>query len=369
MFTSTKYERLTNLLNEWYIEIRAKRVNNAQILKEKIDSKVNALETPNENKQTQDLLLYYHLLDFRYTYLIDNLGLLKESFDKIESFEIPHDNHLTYYYHFFRAIHLNELGNYHSAKEHYDLAETFLKYSADELEKAEFYYKLSTFHYDRQQALLSIKYATRAKDMYSDYPDHQINVAFCYNILGLACMSLREWELAEEHFTSAMDHFQKIDEEKFITMVRHNLGWMYSTQNLSTLAIRYLSDVAEKSPNHYKAIYVKAKEHHKLKENDLASELIEQGLKICNKSQIEGYQHHFEILKSLNENVDAKTLEPIVLKGISYFEREELYEYVQEYHEKLAIKFYEEKLGSEASDYFYLSSKARQKAFEKGALK
>ena len=26
-------------------------------------------------------------------------------------------------------------------------------------------------------------------------------------------------------------------------MVRHNLGWMYSTQNLSALAIRYLTEV------------------------------------------------------------------------------------------------------------------------------
>ena len=42
-------------------------------------------------------------------------------------------------------------------------------------------------------------------------------------------------------------------------MVRHNLGWMYSTQNLSALAIRYLTEVVEKSPQHYKALYVKAK--------------------------------------------------------------------------------------------------------------
>ena len=48
-------------------------------------------------------------------------------------------------------------------------------------------------------------------------------------------------------------------------MVRHNLGWMYSTQNLSALAIRYLTEVVEKSPQHYKALYVKAKEHYKLK--------------------------------------------------------------------------------------------------------
>lgn len=166
-----------------------------------------------------------------------------------------------------------------------------------------------------------------------------------------------------------MDQFQKIGEEKFIIRVRHNLGWMYSTQNLSELSIRYLTEVIEKSPRHYKALYMKAKEYYKLKEYDVAAELIKKGLEICNDSQIEGYMHHFTILNALNRNVDVNTLEGITLKGIEYFEREELYDYIQEYHEKLAVKFYEEDLSQKASNYFYLSLKAREKLFNKGALK
>ena len=37
-------------------------------------------------------------------------------------------------------------------------------------------------------------------------------------------------------------------------MIRNNLGWLYGTQNLSDLAIRHASEVAEKLPKHYKAI-------------------------------------------------------------------------------------------------------------------
>uniref|UniRef100_UPI003F492018 response regulator aspartate phosphatase n=1 Tax=Bacillus multifaciens TaxID=3068506 RepID=UPI003F492018 len=370
MITSTTKEKVTQLLNEWYLEIRSRRINNAERLKKEIDLKINKLKRETEEGlQDQNLLLYYSLLEFRYNYLINNLGLSKDSFDEIDSFEQPTDNFLTYYYHFFKGIHFNELGNFHLAKEYYDKAEGFLKYVPDQLEKAEFYFKLATFHYDTQQALESIKYATKAKDMYSNYNGYELNVAFCDNILGLSSMNLKEWALAEEHFTAAMDQFQKIDEEKFIIMVRHNLGWMYSTQNLSELAIRYLAEVVEKSPQHYKALYVKAKEHYKLKECESAAELIEKGLKICNDSHIEGYQHHFEILKALNQNVDVNTLENIILKGIEYFEREELYDYIQEYQEKLAIKFYEEDLSNEACKYFYLSSKTREKLFDKGTLK
>ena len=44
---------------------------------------------------------------------------------------------------------------------------------------------------------------------------------------------------------------------------------MYASQNLSSSAIRYLSEVVEKKPHHYKAIFVKAKEHVKLGEKKL----------------------------------------------------------------------------------------------------
>lgn len=40
-------------------------------------------------------------------------------------------------------------------------------------------------------------------------------------------------------------------------MVRSNLGWLYSSQNLSDLAIRHLSEVTKKMPKHFKAILLK----------------------------------------------------------------------------------------------------------------
>ncbi|PGU10467.1 hypothetical protein COD21_14450 [Bacillus cereus] len=370
MFTSTKNERITQLLNEWYIEIRSRHLEEAQRLKEQIDVQIMRLkDETNESTQNQNLLLYYSLLDFRYNYLVDNLNVSKDSFDTIESFTIPADNFISYYYHFFKAIHSDAVGNYMLAKDHYYKAESLLQYIPDEVEKAEFYYKLGYSHYDNQQALQAIKEVTKAKDMFSNHTGYEINIAFCDNILGLACTDLKEWELAEEHFAAAMDQFQKIGEENFILIVRHNLGWLYANQNLSDLAIRYLSEVVEKTPKQYRAIYVKAKEHYKLKEYGKAAELIEDGLEICNEIQNEGYQHHFKILRALNNNVSAEELEKIIIKGILYFEREELYEYKQEYEEKLAIKFYEENQHNTASQYFYAGLQSRKKSLDKGALK
>ncbi|EOO11278.1 Rap family tetratricopeptide repeat protein [Bacillus cereus] len=356
-------EKITQLLNEWYVEIRARRIGQAHRLKEEIDKQIDNVE------EDQNLLLYYSLLDFRFQYVIDNLAVSANSFDKIEKFEIPTKNFLTYYYHFFKSIHASSIGNYLIAKEHFEKAETLLELIPDEIEKAEFYYKLGAFHYDIYESLNSVKYTAKAKVIFEQRENYERNVGFCENLLGMACTNLREWVLAEEHLVKAMDIFQKLNEEKFILMVRHNLGLLYAGQNMSELAIRYLSEVSEKKPNHFKAIFIEAREYLKLGQHDTSATLIAKGRQLCVELGNEEYCHHFEILNALNGNVFAEEFEGIVLAGVSYFEKEELYEYIQEYAEQLATRFYQENNDSKASKYFYLSSQARKKSFDKGALK
>ncbi|MDR5047889.1 tetratricopeptide repeat protein [Bacillus thuringiensis] len=356
-------KEITKLLNEWYIEIRSRRIGNALRLKEIIDSKIHNIE------EDQNLLLYYSLLDFRYQFVIDNLAVSKNSFDKVESFETPTDEFLAYYYHFFKAIHASTIGEYNVAKENYEKAELFLGSIPDELEKAEFQYKVGAFLYDIYQGLLSYKKVTEAREIFAQHAGYEINVAFCDNLIGLACTHLREWELAEEYFTKAMDMFQKIDEEQFILMVRQNLGLMYATQNLSPLSIRYLSEVNQKMPNNYKALFVEAREHLKQGNTSVAKDLIVKGSSICEEINNKEYIHHFKILDALNANFPAEALEIIVLEGISYFTEQELFEYIKDYEEQLATAFYKEDNHIKASRYFYSSSQAGKKVFEKEALK
>ncbi|MGI2750931.1 tetratricopeptide repeat protein [Bacillus cytotoxicus] len=356
-------EQITQLLNDWYVEIRARRIENAHKLKEEINTKMQTIE------EDQNLFIYYSLFNFRYQYLVDSLSISKDSFKQNDSFAIPADNFLAYYYHFFKAIHSNITGSHTIAKMHYEKAEELLKHIPDEIEKAEFYYELAIFYCHTQKYLLTINYLTKAKEVFSSHKGYELKVAFCNNLYGLACTHLKEYELAEEHFLSAIDTFQKEKQDSYILIVRHNLGLMYANQNLSSLAIRYLSEVNQKLTTDYKAIFIQAREHFKLGETNIASNLIEKGLNICNNLCNKGYIHHFTILKLLNDNASTEDLEKIVVEGLSYFEKEELYEYVEEYAEKLALKFYQEDNYSKASKYFYTVSKAKDKNFKKGALK
>lgn len=89
-------EQLTQLLNEWYLKIRARDMDQAIYLKETIEAIIQ------DYKENQNSMLYYYLLDFRHNYLINNLGVSKESFDIIDTFVIPKDNFLSYYYYFLK---------------------------------------------------------------------------------------------------------------------------------------------------------------------------------------------------------------------------------------------------------------------------
>lgn len=358
------HEQITQLLNEWYVEIRARHVSTAQALKEEIDSKIHTI---NENER---LSQYHSLLDFRYKYLVDSLSISKDSFDNVSEISNAQDDDLlSYYYHFFKAIHSNITGNHSLAKVHYDKAEELLKNIPDEIEQAEFHYELAVYYCHIQKAILTINHVTKAKDIFSKLSGYELKVAFCDNLYGLACTHLREWELAEEHFISAMDVFQKESLERNILIVRHNLGFMYASQNLSELALRYLSEVNSKLSGDYKAIFIEAREHFKLGDFEIAANLIQKGTDIVKELNIVGYIHHFKILELLNDQATADELESVVAEGVLYFEREKLYEYVQEYTEKLALQFYKENNHIKASHYFYASSQASENQFKKGALK
>jgi len=144
---------------------------------------------------------------------------------------------------------------------------------------------------------------------------------------------------------------------------------MYSSQNLSPLAIRYLSEVINHNPKHHKAIFLKAREHYKLNEPDTAKDLVDKGYSICLELGNTEYIHLFSILNCLISNVSGEDLEKTALEGISYFESESLYEYVEDSQEYLAVKFYEERNHIKSSEYFYLATKTRQKIKERESLK
>ncbi|MEJ3741661.1 hypothetical protein WDY45_28690, partial [Bacillus tropicus] len=100
-----------------------------------------------------------------------------------------------------------------------------------------------------------------------------------------------------------------------------------------------------------KTMFLLAREHFKLGKHTIANEYIEQGYKLSDV----GYRHHFEILRALHNKAPLEEFEKLVIEGISYFEAEELYEWVKEYASLLVDQFYNSKNHEKASKYLHIA--------------
>lgn len=353
-------EDVKTLLDKWYLEIRKQNVDSAKELKKELEAEIENV------KKNQDLMLYYSLLRYRYAELDKTVSV---DTDKIQSLDIPIDSLMEYYYYFFRASHETSLGNYKKAKELYEKAETNLKHIPDELEEAEFYVHYAIFYSYTHQPLLAIEHVSKAKGIFSKHIGYEFKIASCYDVLGQANIQLKRFEHAEKYLSTSMDIIQKRNnknDENFILRTTHNLGYMYSEQNLSKLSIRYLSEVTKKMPNHFRAIFLEAREYFKLGEAKVALEMIEKGMKVSKELDQEEYKHHFTILKAIIEDVPVEELEKIIVESFIFFEEEGLWQCVLEYSDILAVQLYENGHASKAGKYFYLAHKGRKEAKEKG---
>ena len=345
-------EEITRLLNDWYSEIRSHHVVKAKELKTEIDQKIHRIE------EDQDILIYYSLLDFRFQMLTGNF---QDDLSLSENLSISEqtETFLQYYYHFFKFIYYTGISYYSKAKEHYENAERLIEAIPDKAEKAEFNYRASLFYYYIGQDGTAIVHATKAKDFFSNNLGYEIKHANCLNTLGMACIHLRQFELAEKHLTASLNILREQNDNTLLSLIlktNYNLGLLYADQNLSELAIQYLSESFEDEETDYKTMFLLAREYFKIGSIDHAETYIQKGLKVCD----EEYMHHFNILKSMNDKSPIEQLEENVVKTIKYFKEEELWQYVKIYTEELAARFFATNNPQKSTKFFRISYDAKQ---------
>lgn len=358
-------EQMMQLLNDWYQQIRSQNLIKSNQLKAEIDEKIHCMEV----NQTQTLFIYYSLLGSRFQILMNELEQANTALKNIDMPTVVTDDFITYYYSFFNAILATKARNYSEAHKHYKKAEVSLKLVHDEAENAEFHYKVSIFYYHIEQPLLASQYALKAKAWFEQNTGYEINAADCENIMGLACISLKQFANAEEHFIGALGVAEENQHEKLIVTIRYNLGLLYADQNLSEAAIHRLKFVYEQGSKLDKTAFLLAREFYKIGESEIAAVYVEKGFRHCLEANNEEYRIHLSILENFNHEIDSAKLESAVEEGIKYFNREELWGYTVDYAEKLAVYFYENNQQEKSQHYFYTAYTAKQKLIERGLLK
>ncbi|MBN9901199.1 aspartate phosphatase [Bacillus thuringiensis] len=360
-------EKVTKLLNEWYKVILSKQITKATRMKEEVDEKISVLMVEqNRDLQDQNLLLYYSLLDYSYKVLINKSYVTRSDFDAVEKLTTKTiDEYLKYYYHFYKAVHNTMIANYMEAMEQFEEAERLLEYIPNDIEKAEFNYKLGELYYHLQQPLLTIKHVMKAKDIYKRYEDYVINQIECDTILGLASVTLSQFEQGEELFVKCLDMSKKHNCTRLITLIQYNLGFLYAKQGISATAIRHLLAVYKSEKPYHKTVFLLAREHFKVNEIEKAQEFLTQGFELADVE----YTHHLRILRAQYDENYKQNLETTIADGLDYFESQKLYGFMEEYSGILAKKLYQEGNHEKASQYFNISYDAKELLQKGSALK
>ncbi|MFN2746905.1 tetratricopeptide repeat protein [Bacillus sp. z60-18] len=318
-------------LNDWYNAIRKNQVAASESLKAEI---LNDFQDMEEN---QDVLLYYSLLEFRHKLMLSYLKPEKtENIEKnlrdLEEKEDQMTGLLNYYYWFFKGMYEFKQKQFVKAIDCYKMAEQKVSVLADEVEKAEFYYKLAEIYYYINQRYLSINYAELASEIFNKYETLKEKKIFCDFIIAGNWVESMKYGDALTSLSNALEDAKKIENSHLTASAHFNLGNCYFYQGLYREASDHMESALsifkqESSSYIPKVLYNLMYVHLKQANFAVAAECYEKGIKSAASLGDEEHAAKLNILRGLYlDGGDQIAVE----RGFDYLESKHMYSVVEE---------------------------------------
>ena len=342
------------ILDRWYESIH----NDDQAASAEYAQQAQALAGNLSNSKEQ---LYLKLLTFRHNILIKDFTTSRTLAAEIEPLIDEADQEFYFLYHLFLGTYHFNVNDYTESLHSYQKAEEVINPFTNTFHQAELYHRIGIAFYHTRKTFTAIHYTTKAEKIYNSDSKYGKQATWCSVLLGLCCISMKNFADAEVYFLEALDQAKKINSAELITNIRFNLGFLYSEQSLSRVSIRHLEHVLEDHFYEQKTTFLLAREHYKLGEKTTAQDYIEQGLEICHKLNDSEYIYHLNILNELNSNASTESLQTVVVNAINYFKQKNLWGPIQDYCEMLGKTLFQSKTGKiKASEFYHLAYEAKQ---------
>ncbi|MEC3653262.1 aspartate phosphatase [Bacillus subtilis] len=193
-------------INEWHMYINRFDVRNAEKVKAEVEQMIDVME------ENQDLLIYYQLIEFRHRMMLDYLFPADPSkkinkgdyLKKIEGKGKKLSGMMEYYTYFFKGMYDFSVGEYIRAIQSYKKAEKKLTRVLDEIEKAEFYFKMAEVFYHMKQTHVSMYYVQQAYEIYKKHDTYKIHRIKCHFVIAGNYDDLRTHDRALSHMKKAL---------------------------------------------------------------------------------------------------------------------------------------------------------------------
>lgn len=355
-------------INDWHEYINRFDVENAEKSKAEVEKMIEEME------EDQDLLLYYQLINFRHELMMDYL-YPSDSSKKLETWEYLRKSEgagqrltklLEYYDHFFRGMYEFKNGDYISAINHYKKAETKLSRVTDDIEKAEFYFKMAEVFYHMKQTHVSMYYVKQAYEKYKKYPTYKVNRIKCHFVIAGNFDDLNNHKKALVHLQIALEMAEEIGNELMQTFAYLNMGNSYNRLNspmampLYHQAVKLAKKTGAKEI--IQAYYDLSLIHFQNGEKIEGRDFFKRAMKEVEAFEDEFFIKLLNVVKALFIDTASRKN---VIDALSRLKNEKGYPYFEELA-LVAAEFYTRNRRMEDSIYFYNEMVCAQRQIQRG---
>ncbi|TDU13636.1 response regulator aspartate phosphatase RapI [Bacillus subtilis] len=364
------YDIVTKKLNDWYTSIKNDQVEQAEIIKAEVERELLNME------ENQDALLYYQLLEFRHEIMLSYMKFkeiedLHNAYETIK--EIEEQGQLTgmleYYFYFFKGMYEFRRKELTTAISAYRIAESKLSEVEDEIEKAEFFFKVSYVYYYMKQTYFSMNYANRALKIFREYEEYAVQTVRCQFIVAGNLIDSLEYERALEQFLNSLEITKGSNIEHLIAMSHMNIGICYDELKEYKKASQHLIlalEIFEKSKHSFitKTLFTLTYVEAKQQNYDVALIYFRKGRFIADKSDDKEYSAKFKILEGLFFSEGETQL---IKNAFSYLASRKMFADVENFSIEVADYFHEQGNLMLSNEYYRMSIEARRK-IKKGEI-
>ncbi|MGG3571896.1 aspartate phosphatase [Bacillus gobiensis] len=355
---------------EWYRMIRQFSVPDAEILKTEVEQEISELE--NE----QEVLMYYQLMAFRHQLMLDYIEPTNkygdrpttfELLEKIETSQKKLSGILQFYSFFFRGMYEYEKKEYVEAIGYYLKAEKQLPFVTDEIEKAEFHYKVGESFYMMKQTHVSMHHILQALKIFDKIELYKIRKIQCLFMIAGNYDDLKYFEKSRPHLKNALKLSQELENDKLICSTLYNTANNYSRERDYVKAIEFFNKAAKLSRSHKPDIHSRilfglSWAFLKTGEIEKGKTIIQEGLEDLEQNP----DYLLELLYEFLNSLYIETAKPEKIYEIfSTLEEKKLFAYIEECAYSSAILF-ESQNDYESSTRFLLKMVEAQRQIQRG---
>ena len=361
-------QEVANMLNDWYILMNKRDISRSIEMKDDIDKAIEEME------EDQDVLLYYQMLDFRLRLLLEDIS--QSATEKLEAIEF-HDNDpkstddkLNYYFYLFKGIYEDYKQNHTEALNFFRIAEKRLGAIQNEIEKAEFHYKIGVLYYNLKATWLSILHINIAAGIFQGYEGYAKRVINCKMLIGLNYIDQFKFSESEALLNEAIDRTEKIGDQFLLPYTYYNMGFLKSKEEKHEEALKYynkafaIKDFESKAQYAYLlCVYETVRSLLKTDSQDKAFQWIDVGFKKSREMNSKIFELKFKILHTLYTSPPNKM--EMIKDFVHQLETEKAWVDLEELLMDVANYYREKKLYEEAI-YFYIKTDKASKLAGRG---